>query len=56
MQEYAFCMVLHVKWISHDQSGIRRFVVRKIHLAWKIIQNEYVLTLQVQSIFLSISM
>ena len=52
MRENAFCMVFHVKWISHhlsqnptlvasDSGWIRRLVVRKIHLTWKTIQNAY---------------
>ena len=52
VRESAFCMVFHVKWISHhlspnptlvasDSDGIRRLVVRKIHLTWKTIHNSY---------------
>ena len=42
-------MVFHVRWISHhsspnprtipDSGGIRRLVVRKIHLTWKTMEN-----------------
>ena len=52
MRGNAFCMVFHVRWISHhsspnptlvasDSGRIRRLVVRKIHLTWKTIQNAY---------------
>ena len=52
MRENAFCMGFHVRWTSHrssqnptlvasDSGGIRRLVVRKIHLTWKTIQHAY---------------
>ena len=53
LSRYAFCMVFHVRWIflttslrippesRSDEGGIRRRVVRKIHLTWKTIQNAF---------------
>ena len=45
MRENAFFMVFHVSE-SHlrDSGGIRRLVVSKIHIAWKSIQNAYLLS------------
>ena len=37
-------MVFHVRWIFHHKrlGGIRRLVMRKIHLTSKTIQNAYI--------------